>query len=135
MIALPAILLAALLLVLGPRLQVVMQVTHSFQPSHLSAASELRGLGASPEDVVMSRYPAIAFHAGIRWAATPAEEWPDVLAYARKRNARYLAFDSWEADLRPQLSFLLIPSQAPPELRYLTTVQNERDPVVIYEFK
>ena len=135
LIAVPAILLATLLLVLGPRLRVVMQVTHSFQPSHLSAASELRGLGASSEDVVMSRYPAIAFHAGTRWAATPAEEWPDVLAYARKRNTRYLAFDSWEADLRPQLSFLLIPSQAPPELRYLTTVQNERDPVVIYEFK
>jgi hypothetical protein len=81
----------------------------------------------------MSRYPAIAFHAGTRWAATPAEDWPAVLAYARQRNARYLAIDGWEAQLRPQLAFLMTPSLAPPELRYLATVDSD-DPVVLYEF-
>ena len=135
LVAAPALLLAGLLLVLGPRLWTVMQVTHSFQPSHLAAADALRSLGAAPDDVVMSRYPAIAFHAGARWAATPAEDWPQVLAYARQHGARYLAFDDWEAELRPQLSFLLIPSQAPPEIRYLTTIEDGRDPVVLYEFK
>jgi hypothetical protein len=56
-----------------------------------------------------------------------------VLAYARQRDARYLAIDGWETQLRPQLAFLLDPSQAPPELRYLTTVENTGIPVVIYE--
>ena len=73
-----------------------------------------------------------AAHAGTRWAATPAEEWPAVLAYARQHGARYLALDGWEAHLRPQLSFLLDPGQAPPELRHLATVAGE-DPVVLYE--
>jgi hypothetical protein len=133
--AVPVLLLAALLIVLGPRLRIIMQSTHSFQFGHVYAGEALNQLGASPDDVVLSRYPAIAYHAGTRWAATPAEEWPEVLAYARQRQARFLAFDSWEAQLRPQLSFLTIPSQAPPELTYLTTVQGGRDPVLLYEFK
>lgn len=133
LLAAPALLLALLLLALGPRTWDAMQRTHSFQPGHLGAAAELRDREAPADAVVMSRYPAIAFHAGTRWAATPAEDWPTVLAYARQRNARYLAMDGWEAQLRPQLGFLMIPSQAPPELRYLTTIESE-DPVVLYEF-
>jgi hypothetical protein len=122
LLAAPALLLAALLLALGPQLWRTMQRTHSFQPGHLAAAAALHELGAPADAVVMSRYPAIAFHAGTRWAATPAEEWPAVLAYARQHGARYLALDGWEAHLRPQLSFLLDPGQAPPELRHLATV-------------
>lgn len=132
LLAAPALLLAALLLALGPQLWRTMQRTHSFQPGHLAAAAALHELGAPADAVVMSRYPAIAFHAGTRWAATPAEEWPAVLAYARQHGARYLALDGWEAHLRPQLSFLLDPGQAPPELRHLATVAGE-DPVVLYE--
>jgi hypothetical protein len=130
----PALLLALLLVALQPRVWTALQRTHSFQPGHLAAAAELRARGAPTDAVVMSRYPAIAFHAGTRWAATPAEDWPTVLDYARKRNARYLTIDGWEAQLRPQLAFLLDPSQAPPELRYLTTIQSTGIPVVIYEF-
>jgi 4-amino-4-deoxy-L-arabinose transferase-like glycosyltransferase len=130
----PALLLALTLVNLEPRVWNALQHTHSFQPGHLAAAAELRGRGAPADAVVMSRYPAIAFHAGTRWAATPAEDWPTVLAYARQRDARYLAIDGWEAQLRPQLAFLLDPSQAPPELRYLATVQPVDIPVVIYEF-
>lgn len=133
--AAPAAALAALLLVLGPRVGSVMQRTHSFQPGHLAAAAELRRLDAPADAVLLSRYPAIALHAGLRWAATPAEDWPTVLAYAQQRGARYLAIDGWEARLRPQLSFLLIPSQAPPELRYVTTIADSDDPVLIYEFR
>lgn len=133
LLAAPAALLAVLLLALGPRLWDTMQRTHSFQPGHLAAAAELTAIGAPADAVVMSRYPAIAFHAGTRWAATPAEDWPTLLAYARQRNARYLTIDGWEANLRPQLAFLMLPSQAPPELRYLTTIESD-DPVVLYEF-
>ncbi len=133
LLAAPALLLALLLLALGPATWKAMQRTHSFQPGHLAAAQELRALGAPADAVVLSRYPAIAFHAGARWAATPAEEWPTVLAYARQHGARYLAIDGWEATLRPQLAFLMNPAQAPPELRHLATVEGN-DPVVLYEF-
>lgn len=135
MLAAPAVVLAVMLLLLGPRVGTAMQRTHSFQPGHLAAAAELRWLGAPADAVVLSRYPAIALHAGTRWAPTPAEDWPAVLAYARQHGARYLAIDGWEARLRPQLDFLLIPSQAPPELRYLTTVEASDDPVLLYEFQ
>jgi hypothetical protein len=94
----------------------------------------LRVLGATDDAVVMSRYPAIAFHAGTAWAPTPAAAWPDVAAYARNRNARYLVVDEWETRLRPALRSLLDPSQAPPELRHLSTVDEDAGPVVIYEF-
>jgi hypothetical protein len=133
LLAAPALLLAVLLLALGPQVWNAMQRTHSFQPGHLAAAAELSTSGARADAVIMSRYPAIAFHAGTRWAATPAEDWPAVLAYARQRDARYLAIDGWEAQLRPQLAFLMTPSLAPPELRYMATVDSD-DPVVLYEF-
>ncbi|MER2599135.1 MAG: glycosyltransferase family 39 protein [Caldilineales bacterium] len=132
---LPAVLLALLLLALSPQLWHTMQDTHSFQPGHLAAAAELKARGAGPSDVVMSRYPAIALHAGTRWAATPAEDWPTLLSYARRHQARYLVLDGWEGRLRPQLDFLLIPALAPAELRYLTTVETGEDPVVLYEFQ
>jgi hypothetical protein len=134
LLAAPAALLAVLLVALGPRVWVTMQRTHSFQPGHLAAATELRQLGVPEDAVVMSRYPAIAFHAGTRWAATPAEEWPAVLAYAQQRGAEYLAIDGWEAQLRPQLAFLLDPAQAPPQLQHLATVTSGNQPVVIYAF-
>ena len=52
----------------------------------------------------------------------------------RQYGARYLAIDGWEAQLRPQLAFLMDPSQAPPELRHVATLTSGNDPVVIYEF-
>ena len=133
--ALPALLVALFLLWSGPRLWSLMQSTHSFQPGHLAAAADLRGRGVTAGDTVMSRYPAIAFHAGAAWAPTPDEAWPTVEAYARLHGARYLAMDGWEASLRPQLSFLVIPGEAPAGLRYLETVEAGPDPVVLYEFE
>jgi hypothetical protein len=131
---LPAILFALALLWQQPRLWDALHQTHSFQPGHTTAATMLRVLGAPADAVVLSRYPAVAFHAGTAWAPTPAAAWEDVLTYARKRQARYLVVDEWETRLRPALRPLLDPSQAPPELRYLTTVDESAGPVVIYEF-
>ena len=135
LMAAPAIAMCALLVALGPLVWQRMQRTHSFQPSHLAAAAELRALGVTPETTVMSRNPAIAFHAGTRWAPTPFEPWPEVEAYARAHDAEYLALDGWEAKLRPVYDFLLTPSLAPPGLRYVTTVDASDDPVLIYEFR
>ncbi len=133
--ALPALLLTAALLWQTPRVWEMMHWTRSFQPGHLAVAAELRALGASADTVVMSRYPAIAFHAGTRWAATPAASWPEVEAYARRHDARYLVVDAWETTLRPQLSMLLDPAQAPSTLEYVGTIDRGAGPVVLYRFR
>ncbi len=135
LLAAPAVGLSLLLLALGPIVWQRMQRTHSFQPGHLAAAAELRALGVTPETTVMSRNPAIAFHAGTRWTPTPFEPWPEVEAYARAHDADYLVLDHWEGNLRPVYDFLLTPSLAPPGLRYVTTVEASDDPVLIYQFQ
>lgn len=135
LLAAPAVALSLLLLALGPVVWQRMQRTHSFQPGHLAAAAELRALGVTADTTVMSRYPAIAFHAGTRWAPTPFEPWPEVEAYARAHDADYLALDGWEASLRPVYDFLLTPSLAPPGLHYVTTIDASDDPVLIYKFQ
>ena len=100
---------------LGPLVWQRMQRTHSFQPGHLAAAAELRARRASTaETTVMSRYPAIAFHAGTRWTPTPCrrpgrKSRPTPAAH----GADYLVMDGWEAELRPVYGFLLTSSLAP----------------------
>ncbi len=133
---LPAALVIVALWGMAPRVAALQQQTHSFRPAHKAASLWLRAHGVTSANVVMSRYPAIAFHAGTAWAATPAEEWPQVWRYAQTRNAGYLAVDQWEVErLRPQLGFLLDPAQAPPELRHLATLDDGAGPVVIYRIE
>jgi len=133
--ALPALLLAAMLLWQAPRLWNQQQMGGGFRPAHRAAAAALVAAGAGSDALVLSRFPAIAFHAGTRWAPTPAASWPEVAAYAQRRGADFLALDAKEAVLRPQLAFLLDPAQAPAELAYLTTVDDGAGPVVIYRFR
>ncbi|MEA3335652.1 MAG: glycosyltransferase family 39 protein [Chloroflexota bacterium] len=135
LMALPLLFFLTLMLWQGRQLGTIVTHTHSFQPGHLDAAAELRERGAAGDSVVMARYPAIAFHAGTAWIPTPASTWPEVLAYARDRDADFLVMDAWEAKLRPQLSFLMLPQEAPPQLRYLTSVGCGPDDVVIYQFQ
>ena len=135
LLAAPAVAFSLLLVALGPVVWQRMQRTHSFQPGHLAAAAELRALGATAETTVMSRYPAVAFHAGTRWAPTPFEPWPAVEEYARAHAADYLVLDHWEGSLRPGYDFLLTPSLAPPGLHYVTTVDASDDPVLLYRFE
>ncbi|HEY65304.1 MAG TPA: glycosyltransferase family 39 protein [Caldilineae bacterium] len=133
---LPAVLVLLILWLMAPQVAALQQRTHSFQRTHKTAGYWLRDHGVTAEDVVMCRYPAIAFHAGAAWAATPAEEWPWVLRYARARGADYLVVDQWEVErLRPQLRFLLDPAQAPPELEHLATLRGGVGPVVIYRLR
>ncbi len=130
----PALLTLVLLLWQAPRLWAALQQTNSFQLGHLVAAQALRELHPDAESVVMARYPAIAFHAGLRWAPTPAASWTEVVAYARVKGARYLAVDGWEVQLRPHLSFLLDPGRVPASLKHIATVRTGSSPVVLYEF-
>lgn len=133
--ALPALLLAVLLLWQAPRLWSQLQVGGGFRPAHRAAAEALIAAGAGPDDLVLSRFPAIAFHAGTRWAPTPAAAWPEVAAYAQRKGAGFLALDAKEAALRPALAFLLDPAQAPAELAYLTTVDDKAGPLILYRFR
>ena len=135
LVVVPALVLVGALLWQTPKVWDAMHVTHSFQPGHLAAAAALQTSGAPADAVVMSRYPAIAFHAGTRWTPTPAASWPEILAYAQAHSARYLVLDAWEADLRPQLGFLLDPAAAPSGMRRLATLEGGAGPVVIYELQ
>jgi len=133
--ALPALLLAVLLLWQAPRLWSQLQIGGGFRPAHRAAADALVAAGAGPDALVLSRFPAIAFHAGTWWAPTPAASWPEVAAYARRKGARFLALDAKEAALRPELAFLLDPTRAPAELAYLTTVDDGAGPLILYRFR
>jgi hypothetical protein len=133
--ALPALLLAAMLLWQTPRIWNQQRGLSGFRQVHRTAAEALIAAGATQDSLVMSRFPAIAFHAGIRWAPTPAASWPEVAAYAQRKGADFIAVDAREAELRPQLAFLMDPAQAPPELRHVTTVDDGTGPVVIYRFR
>ena len=108
----PALILALALLWLQPPMWASSLRTRSFQPGHLAAGVQLQALGVTAGTVVMSRYPAIAFHAGTRWAPTPAASWPEVEAYAQRNGVRFLAVDRWETESRPQLAPLLDPARA-----------------------
>ncbi len=130
-----AALCVAFLLVQTHQLRNLLSVTQSFQTGHVEAAETLREIGITPDTVVMSRYPAIAFHSGAAWTPTPAATWEEVRAYARAKGAHYLVMDEREAQWRPQLAFLLDPQNAPPELRHIATLGTEPRKVVVYEFR
>ena len=130
--------LALLLIVLAwetPRVWARLQVTNSHQPAHLLIAEKLKAEAGGNAVRVMSRYPAIAFHADAAWTPTPAASWEETLAYARRKGATRLVVDQYEARLRPQLAFLLDPGQAPDALEYLATVDAGRGPVVAYRIR
>ena len=133
--ALPVLLLALLMLWQAPRLWEQQQTGGGFRQAHRAAADALVAVGVTQDELVLSRFPAIAFHAGVRWAPTPAASWPEVAAYARRKGATFLALDALEARLRPQLAFLLDPAQAPADLEYLNAVDDGTGPVLIYRFR
>lgn len=94
---------------------------------------ETLGLTMAPETVLMSRYPAIAYHAGVRWAPSPNAPVEQVLAYARHKGARYWAIDERELRYRPQVGGLVSGVDVPYGLRlmYVSTAGGER--LVVYE--
>ena len=84
------------------------------------------------DTVLMSRYPAIAFHADTRWVPTPNASWPEVLTYARHKGVHYFAIDQRELRYRPQLANLVTGDQTPAQLErvYRTVVDGER--MIVY---
>jgi 4-amino-4-deoxy-L-arabinose transferase-like glycosyltransferase len=85
-----------------------------------------------PGATVMSRYPAIAFHAGADWAPTPNATIGEVLDYARSHGADYFVLDERETiSLRPQLASL-IQGELPAGLERMTVMHGEGEELVIF---
>lgn len=127
----PAILVMAVLLLAQP--YVVRQVTNvgSVRPAHKSVGEHLGRL--LPRDaLLMSRYPAIAFHADVRWVPTPNASLPEVLNYARHKGVQYWAIDERELAYRPQFRELVMGGQAPAGLRLIYADEPEGERLVVY---
>ncbi len=137
LIWLPTALLMAFFLIVTPRQANHAYAAGSVRPVHLQAARELAPY-VEPGDVVMSRYVAIAWHAGAEWLPTPAASLDEILTYARGHGAKFWAIDGIEAhNLRPQLAPLVDdPAHPPPGLTLLLVVPDKtgQEPVVIYRF-
>jgi len=106
----------------------------SYRAAHKTAGLWLREV-ASPDTVVMARYPAIAFHAGTRWVATPNAGYEQVLRYARKKGVAYWAIDERETHkLRPQFA-PLIEGPPPPEMELVWRYNEGGEALVIYRLR
>ena len=105
----------------------------SFRSAHRQAGEWLAEHGAASEEVVMSRYPAIAFHADTRWVPTPNAEFDEIMPYARHKGADYMVVDERETHaLRPQLGFLVAAKDVPLELELMHVIESEGETLVIY---
>jgi 4-amino-4-deoxy-L-arabinose transferase-like glycosyltransferase len=128
--ALTALLLSAFVVSL-PRVAAGTSVG-SFRPAHRQAGLWLAAHGAAGQ-TVMSRYPAIPFHAGADWVPTPNASPAQVVAYARLHGARYFVLDERETiTMRPQLAALVEAPQTP-GLRRLHEIQDAGERIVIFE--
>jgi hypothetical protein len=112
--------------------QVAVEGQSSMTPSHRAAGQWLAS-NSEPNTPVMSRNTEVALYADRPAVAFPNAPWPEVLAYGRARNMRYLVTDDWEIQrLRPQLSALLEPAAAPPELEHVATFHDPRRSTFLY---
>ena len=84
------------------------------------------------ETVIMSRYPAIAFHAGARWVPTPNAEIAETLRYARHKAVDYFVVDEREVvHLRPQYEALLEEEALPSGLHWVHSQESEGERMVV----
>ena len=130
---LPLIVLAVFLLFYTPR-----QIDTATNPGSTREVHDLAATALAPQiqpdDIVMTRYVSMAFHAGADWIPTPAADIDEVLTYAQRKGADFWTIDEFEArTLRPQFSPLFDhPNAPPPGLEFVTQVKDETGSVVIY---
>lgn len=78
------------------------------QPFYRQEAARWLAENTPPDAPVMTRNAETPLYAHRPMVAFPRADWPQVLRYAQKHDARYLVVDEWEATaVRPQLSWLL----------------------------
>jgi 4-amino-4-deoxy-L-arabinose transferase-like glycosyltransferase len=109
--------------------------TRAMPWSHVAAGLWLAG-EAAPDAVIMTRHTEVGLYANRPSIACPNAEWEQVLAYGRRRGARYLVVDTWElTTLRPQLRALLDPAQAPPEVESLAVFRDHVTTTLVYRLR
>ncbi len=130
---LPVLVVAAMLLLLHPRVWASVTATQAVRPEHKTAGEWLAS--HTPKDaVVMSRYPAIAFYAHRRWVPSPNSDYESALRYAAANGVDYWVVDGNEKNWRPQLAFLA-EGNPPPELELVYSVPTTGRPVYVYRLK
>jgi 4-amino-4-deoxy-L-arabinose transferase-like glycosyltransferase len=127
----PVAIVAVGLLLIQPRVVSLVTDTGSVRWEHRTVGEYLRAR-LSRDTVLMSRYPAIAFHADTRWIPTPNASWPEILNYARHKGVRYWAIDERELRYRPQLKDLVMGGQVPPELKLYYEDASGGERLVVY---
>jgi len=130
---LPVALVVLLLAAAYPRVHQAVTRVGSVRAEHRTMGEALRGL-SEPGEVVMCRYPAIAFHAERDWMPTPNASWSDVLRYARHKSVDYFVIDQRELLYRPQFQPLMSAQDVPPELELVLDIASSdgSERMVIY---
>ena len=104
------------------------------QPSEVAAIARAVGRSLPEGSAVLARKPHIAYFTGTEFVRIPfmdrIEELP---AIALQHHAQYLFVSAIEAALRPPLTPLLDPRNAPPFLKPIAAVSGAA-PAVLYEF-
>ena len=132
---------ALVLLMIASALALRMQLkTARVEQVKLTPSHEAAGLwlaqNSQEGEAVMTRARELALYADRPLVALPRGDWATVLDYGRARGADYLVIDNWEIDaLRPQLAFLLDPSQPPAEAEFLQSFDDPRRTTFIYRLK
>ena len=128
--SIPVLLLLAFCVLMLPR-EAAGTSVGSYRVAHREAGLWLAA-HVEPGETVMSRYPAIAFHAGADWVPTPNAEISEVLSYAESHGADYFVIDERETiSLRPQLASL-IEGTSPSGLERLVEIEDEGQKLTIF---
>ncbi len=134
--SLPAAAILLFCALLLPRTIATVTSTGSFRQAHRTVGEWLGKGVATSETVIMSRYPALAFHAGARWVPTPNAAWEEILPYARHKGVDLFIVDEREtAELRPQLDHLVRLEGLPPELEVVRVDESEPERLVVFRIK
>ncbi|MGC8839016.1 MAG: ArnT family glycosyltransferase [Anaerolineae bacterium] len=128
------LLVGAFLVGLQPAVRKALNVPNSFRPDHRAVGEWLRD-HTEPDAAVMSRYPAIAFHAERRWVATANAPLEDLHRYAVGKGVDYFVVDRRELALRPQFAPLVEGGPAPGWLEEVARFRTGEDVLVVYRLK
>lgn len=129
----PVLLVTVLLLSAYPHVSRQVTQVGSFRPAHRTVGEALAK--RLPRDaVLMCRYPAIAFHADVRWVPTPNASLEEVNTYARHKGVQYWAIDERELRYRPQFSQLVTGEEAVAGWRLFYVDDSEGERLVVYQF-
>ncbi|MGQ9715340.1 MAG: ArnT family glycosyltransferase [Anaerolineae bacterium] len=128
------LLVGMFLLVLQPSVQEALHVPNSFRPDHRTVGEWLRD-HTEPDAAVMSRYPAIAFHAERRWVATANAPLEDLRRYALGHGVDYFVVDRRELSLRPQFTPLVEGGPVPDWLEEVARFRTGEEVLVVYRLR